>query len=238
MFLGGIIMSASTQHPIAKSSDNNSSYAEFSKLIHEIKNPLCIIKGALQIIELQIPAVKENKYWDGVFSDINFINSLLNDFSLYNKISMISLKPLNLTNILQCMCVEIEPLMVSNNVTFTCDLTDRPIICNIDCTRLKEAFVNLVKNSLESLPNENGYIKISLQTYNNFANIIIEDNGCGISEDKMSTIFNPFITYKKNGTGLGLPIAQSILTNHYGAINLISTENIGTTLTMSIPLVN
>jgi signal transduction histidine kinase len=77
-----------------------------------------------------------------------------------------------------------------------------------------------------------------LQTYINFAIIIIEDNGCGISEDKMSTIFNPFITYKKNGTGLGLPIAQSILTNHYGAINLISTENIGTTLTMSIPLVN
>jgi signal transduction histidine kinase len=108
--------------------------------------------------------------------------------------------------------------------------------------KLEQVIVNLLLNASESIESDNG--NISIQTnFNDSTKIIIikiADNGEGISEDTIKSIFDPFFTTKreKGGTGLGLSIAYGIIEEHKGEIKVESKSGIGTTFTISIPIIN
>ena len=81
-----------------------------------------------------------------------------------------------------------------------------------------------------------GTIKISLCFDGDFLTIRVQDTGCGIPAEDLPTLFDLFVTHKKNGTGLGLAIARSAIVMHRGAIRVYSKENEGTTFSVRIPL--
>ena len=114
-----------------------------------------------------------------------------------------------------------------------------------DEEQLKEVFSNIIDNAIDAMA-DGGIISISAVYYkilpgNKKKNIIcieIEDNGCGIPEDKLDTIFEPYYTTKKEGTGIGLAIARRIVESHDGWIKVESHENIGTKFALYFPVKN
>lgn len=83
---------------------------------------------------------------------------------------------------------------------------------------------------------EKGTIEINTRFSNKRIIISIKDNGCGIAEKNMDSLFQPLITHKANGTGVGLSITRKIINAHQGSIRVYSRENIGTKVIVSLPL--
>ena len=102
---------------------------------------------------------------------------------------------------------------------------------------LHQAVMNIMVNAEQAIKNK-GTIKISTKKKGTFLDIVIEDDGEGIPKENISKISDPFFTTKAPGagTGLGLFIAYSIIYEHNGSIDVISTENSGTIFTISLPI--
>lgn len=208
-----------------------------AKIAHEIKNPLTLITSTLQLIEMQIPEVKKNKYWYSLYDEIDFISSLLNDFNTLNHLSTFDSILMDLGELVIDISQRFEPLLLKRNITLKLDIPDEIVHIYGDELRLKEVLTNLLKNSIEAFDSDKGIIAISLYKSDDTAKLVIKDNGCGLTPEQLSEVFDPFITFKENGTGLGLSIVKTILEHHNGTIDLKSNENIGTEFTISLPLV-
>lgn len=101
-----------------------------------------------------------------------------------------------------------------------------------DSAQLKQAFMNIVKNAIESMP-QGGEIQVRLSTQNRRAVVEIEDSGLGMDEGQLSKIFDPFYTTKESGTGLGLAITQHIVEEHEGVMTCASAPGKGTCISVS-----
>ena len=204
------------------------------KISHEIKNPIAVCKGYLDMCK-----TSENyeKYLPILKSEIDKTLNLLQDFSACNKIKIepdiidISLLIEDITNNLKLM-------FISKEIKFIIEPLQEEIFINGDYNRLNQVLLNIIKNSVEAKDeNKNSYIKIYTKLNNKNIQIYIEDNGIGISKENIKKISNPFFTTKQNGTGLGVLLSKEIIKSHGGKIEYKSKENIGTTVKITLPII-
>lgn len=109
----------------------------------------------------------------------------------------------------------------------------------MDRTQLIRVITNLVKNAIQAIPEsrENPAINVSVFQIDNTIKISVEDNGIGIANDLKNQIFEPKFTTKSSGMGLGLGIIKKIIENYNGTITFESQPNVGTTFTVSLPVI-
>jgi signal transduction histidine kinase len=114
---------------------------------------------------------------------------------------------------------------------------DTPVYILADREKLKMALLNIVINAVEAMEErEQGILSLSLQSDEDGCPVLrIRDNGCGISEEHISRLFEPYFTRKRNGVGLGLAFTLNILQAHRAEIDVASTEGQGTTFSISFP---
>lgn len=126
-----------------------------------------------------------------------------------------------------------QPMMDASCIEINCP---EDIILNCDKLKIQQVIYNIVKNALESIEKD-GYVKINCSLEDNFVNISITDNGCGISSMNLNHLFTPFFTTKgpKKGTGLGLSISYRIIERHGGKIMVTSNINQGSQFIISLP---
>ena len=105
----------------------------------------------------------------------------------------------------------------------------------LDEDQLNRALMNVLKNSIEAMP-DGGRLIVSTKLKGDMAVINISDSGAGIDRSEWDKIFLPFYSTKENGTGLGLPLADQIIREHGGSISLTSAPGKGTTFTISLPV--
>jgi len=200
-------------------------------IAHEIRNPLTAIKGFLQL--LQVEPV-QNSYVEIVNSEINRIELILSELLLLAKPQNADFSKRNLGTILQKVKALIHAQSIIHNVEIKVEvLSDLPeIYC--DENQLKQVFINLIKNSIEAMPN-GGNIHILINKMEENVLIIFKDNGCGIPEELLQRLGEPFFTTKPNGTGLGFLVSKQIIKNHQGTIRARSNEQ-GTTIEILLPI--
>lgn len=121
------------------------------------------------------------------------------------------------------------------------NLDDEPVQARLDPRQIEEALSNIIENAVEAVP-DRGTIKISSTVVfspgrksRRTVEIEIEDNGRGIPEDKLEEIFKPYFTTKKDGSGIGLPIARRIIEIHGGRIEVQSRMGAGTRFAVYLP---
>jgi signal transduction histidine kinase len=109
-------------------------------------------------------------------------------------------------------------------------------IIQIECdeNRLKQVFLNFIKNGIEAMPN-GGDLHVKTFIHNNNVQISIQDSGVGISKEKLNKLGEPFFTTKKNGNGLGLMVSFKIIESHNGKVFVESEPNKGTTFNILLP---
>ena len=104
-----------------------------------------------------------------------------------------------------------------------------------DYNRLKQVFINLFKNSLESKRKEDLVVNVKIKEDNNNCIISMKDNGNGMSKETLEKIYNDFFTTKETGTGIGIPYIKEIIELHHGTLTYKSRENRGTTVLITLP---
>ena len=108
------------------------------------------------------------------------------------------------------------------------DYAEEPLEIKADRSKLKIAFSNILINAIEAMEPHKGQLDIRIANGNGLATLTIKDNGKGIPKEFISKLFEPFFTLKKNGMGLGLSAAHSIIQSHNGTLQVESKLNMGT----------
>ena len=178
---------------------------------------------------------KVKEYIPIIKSEIDRLLNLLQDFLLVNN-SSINLDIMDINMLIEDVIKKERSLIENKNIKLKLNLIDDEIHINGDYNRLSQVLINIIKNSIEAIDNDNGIIKIKNIIKNNYINIIIEDNGYGISEKNLKMIKEPFYTTKNRGTGLGVSLSDEIVKAHNGILIYDSKESRGTKVTIKLPL--
>lgn len=223
------------------SSTLDTEHFTLSKITHELRNPLTMIYSTLQLIENQHPDVKTYKHWDNLFYDVEFMIDFLAELSLYNHGDEPVKSSVSMVTFLRKIALSFAASVSDSGIEFTSHIDpDLPCVLG-DRTQLKEVLFNLLRNSVDAIDpdhrkNVPGMIELDSFVQNNKLIITVSDSGCGITPQEQENIFKPFVTYKKNGTGIGLPLAQKIILAHGGTLNLTSEPGKGTTFQIALPV--
>lgn len=205
------------------------------KLTHEIKNPLAVCKGYLDMIDIN-KQEKAEKYISIMKQEVDRSLNIISDFVEYNKIK-IKKEQIDLNCLLDDVYDSFKILVNNKKVKLEYkDRDDEEIYFEGDYERLKQVLVNLLKNALEATE-ENGRIEIYSNIYKKYLEIIIKDNGIGMSKETLEKIKEMFYTTKQNGTGLGVALSNEIIKSHNGELIFESETNKGTTATIRLPFV-
>ena len=203
------------------------------KLTHEIKNPLAVCKGYLEMIDLE-QKDKTIKYISIMKQEIDRSLNIMSDFLELNKIKVVK-EQIDLNLILEDVYDCFKIIIKSHNIKLIYkDHKDEEIYFMGDYERLKQVMINLLKNSYESINNQ-GKIEISSNIYKNHIDIIVEDNGTGMSEETLERIKEMFYTTKPTGSGLGVALSNEIVKAHNGELIYSSELNKGTKATIRLP---
>lgn len=206
-----------------------------SQISHEIRNPLTYVDSSIQWIQRLHPEVESFEFWDQIKHDLQYLKILLDDISAFNNGEHLNISKIDPKEFACDLKDTLLPELLDRHIPLLIKLDDTYPDFYGDPIRLKQAFINLIKNSMESITGR-GRITLKLFTHDKRLMIAVKDNGCGIPHEQQQTIFRPFITYKENGTGLGLAIVRRIITAHKGTIHLRSTVGKGTEFQIHLPL--
>jgi signal transduction histidine kinase len=205
------------------------------KITHEIKNPIAVCKGYLDMMNVHDNSQVE-KYIPIIKSEIERLLSLLQDFLLINK-SNLDLDIMDFNMLIEDTLTKLEPLLKENNIDLNLSLIDDEIFVNGDYNRLSQVLINIIKNSIEAIDdNKKGKINISTKVKNNKYYLLVEDNGIGMNKDVLSKMKDPFYTTKKRGSGLGVSLIYEIIEAHNGKVEYSSEYGKGTKVSIQIPI--
>ena len=224
-----------------------------STFSHEIRNPLTLIYSTLQLIEARHPEVLSFDHWDDLHQDLEYLVQLLNELSLYNNGEKIHCTEVSMTTYLQKIVLSYAASFADLDIEFTSSIApDLPVI-HLDEVKFRQAISNLLNTARDAvLPDSIEDINLNVEDSSpsiRFSAICsksssgssellirISDNGCGISETDLPNIFQPFVTHKECGTGLGLAVTERVIRAHRGSIEVESTSSSGTTFLLRLPV--
>ncbi|AMV72266.1 hypothetical protein JCM30471_07500 [Desulfuromonas carbonis] len=213
----------------------------FSGIRHEIGNPLNSIKVTMTVLRNNLenfsPAQIET-YIDRTLGEIGRIEFLLRSLRNFSMFESVDCTIVDLNELLGDFIPLIERDLDKKGIELRCHLAPTPLLVRIDQRALHQVLLNLVTNAVDALAGEKENPHLVLTTYQreNLAQLIVRDNGCGMTEAQAKHLFQPFNTTKANGNGLGLVITRKLLALMTGSVEIHSREGVGTTVTVSLPL--
>ncbi|WP_035324309.1 ATP-binding protein [Peribacillus kribbensis] len=204
-------------------------------IAHEIRNPLTSIKGFIQLFKAD--NLKE-EYVDIVLSELERINSIVGEFLVLAKPSAAVFKEQDIRSLIKDVVTLINTQSILNNVQIFVEFDSGLPMVSCEEKQLKQVFLNLLKNSIEAMPN-GGRIDVSVkQSDPGKISIKVKDQGVGIPKERIPSLGEPFYTTKEKGTGLGLMTCFKIIESHHGELRIDSQMNIGTTIEVILPTIN
>ena len=214
-----------------------------SMISHEIRNPLTLVSSALQIIEIQHPEVINFHGWSQAIEDIEFMCNLLNELSDFNNGSTLHHSVFSLEKLLKNIAVSFAMSLdsINSNIEFTSKISLNSDNYTGDKIKLEEVILNLLQNAKDAVSEKTftdskGSIFLCAEKISDSIVISCTDNGCGISDDIVNTIFDPFVTYKTNGTGLGLALSKKIIEAYGDSFIVTASDETGTVFTITLPV--
>lgn len=220
-------------------SEREQAWREMAKQVaHEIKNPLTPMRLTVQSFQMRFnendPDVKKklDDYSKTLIQQIDTMSSVANAFSNFASMPAQQNETLNVVKI-----VELS-LEIFNENFIQFSSSEEEIIARLDRTQLIRVITNLVKNAIQSIPEEQESKQVQVNVFrdNEEVKIMVKDNGKGISSENKARIFEPKFTTKSSGMGLGLAIIKNIIENYNGTITFESEENKGTEFLVSFPI--
>ncbi|MDZ5473840.1 PAS domain S-box protein [Bacillus sp. 31A1R] len=201
---------------------------------HEIRNPLTSMKGYAEFLLEDETNEQRKEFVEIILDEIERINTIVEDFMVLSKPKAVNLEEKNIIPIIQNVLSLLEFEARKKNVRIHFNASEDIIQIECDEDRLKQVFLNFVKNGIEAMPN-GGDISVKVVVNEGQVQVSIQDTGIGIPEEKLKKIGEPFYTTKKEGNGLGLMVSFKIIESHNGKVYIESELNKGTTFNIVLP---
>jgi signal transduction histidine kinase len=212
-----------------------------SAIAHEIRNPLNYIN--LTLDHLRARLAPETTIKREIFerlitqlkTEVARINRQISDFLNYSRPLKLNLQATDMKEVVEDSLHIIEPEAREQNITINLMADENLPAANADGEQLHLVFNNLFINAMQALENRGGCLNIAISPAEYTLRIEISDTGCGISEEDLPKIFEPYFSTKETGTGLGLATVKKIIDDHKGNIEVESKLNEGTKFTIELP---
>src|SRR5271157_790745 len=209
-----------------------------SGMAHEIRNPLNAMSMSIQRLKREfVPAAEKKdeyyKFIDIVRAELTRVNQLVEEFLLSTK-SHAPMEDEKLRTIVEEVAIILGERANAKGIRII-NQVDGALVVRCQKERLKQAFHNLVLNSIEAI-GKDGAVTVSSQLDGLSAHVIIKDTGPGIKKEALSKVFEYHYTTKDKGMGLGLPISFTIIKDHGGDLHVTSDEGKGATFIITLPM--
>ena len=214
------------------------------RIAHEIKNPLTPIKLSAERLarkfgeQVQDPAFKQGTRL--IVEQVEHLQSMVEEFSSFAKLPEVHPKPGDITSIVTSV---VDFFRSSHpGIHWETDFEESLPPIPLDAEAINRVFMNLCSNSVEAFSmqenNESPTVRVSitLQQGLGFVSINLEDNGPGLSKEERKRLFEPYFTHKKGGTGLGMAIVRSLVTDHRGYVRALNRPEGGLLIAVELPL--
>lgn len=217
-----------------------------SNVSHELKTPITSMKVLADSLLAQdnVPVELYKEFMGDIAEEIDRENKIITDLlslvKMDRRSSDVNIQETNINQLIELILKRLRPIAAKRDIELVLE-SFKPVIAEVDETKLTLALSNLVENGIKYNRDE-GWVHVSLNVDSRYFYVKVEDSGMGIPEESQEHIFERFYRVDKShsreigGTGLGLAITRSAVLMHHGAIKVYSKEGEGTTFTVRIPL--
>ncbi|WMT41600.1 ATP-binding protein [Paenibacillus sp. D2_2] len=204
-----------------------------ASITHEIRNPMAVVRGFLQLMREKSPASLEH-YYRIVMEELDRANGIINDFLSLAQNRVVKMELYRLHEIIS----ELTPLLWADanlrGQSIEVRLDENAPLLMLNHKEIKQLVLNLGRNAMEAM-GEKGNLILEMKRQSDGVELYVTDTGPGIPPAQKERLFEPFFTTKSKGTGLGLSLCLSIMERHGGRINVESEEGLGTTFIVFFP---
>jgi PAS domain S-box-containing protein len=205
-------------------------------LAHEVRNPLNNINLSVDQLQQEIEEDTQNKvYLDIIQRNSKRIGAIITELLDSSRPAEMFMDKRALQEIMDESIASALDRIILQKVKLQVKYSDKPAFIWADKEKLKIAFLNIIINAVEAMQGKEEQLDIIIETHHLQHFVIINDRGCGISEENLSRLFEPYFTSKRGGLGLGLAATLNILQSHKANIEVSSTLQVGTSFTITFP---
>jgi PAS domain S-box-containing protein len=205
-------------------------------LAHEVRNPLNNINMSVEQLVGDQLTDEASLFLDIIQRNSKRIGDLITELLDTSRPTEMTFERTTLQAVLDESIQEALDRITLQHIQLRVRYSDQPCFLNANKEKLKIAFLNIIINAVEAMPNDGtGTLEVSIQSEDSRHVAVVRDNGCGIPEENISRLFEPYYTSKRNGMGLGLAATLNILQAHKAQIDVSSVVGTGTTFTISFP---
>lgn len=202
---------------------------------HEIRNPLTSIKGYAEFLSLDESQQERQELFNIILEEIERVNTIVEEFMLLSKPTSTLLETKKLIPIINNVFAILNYQMRKKKIEVVFDYDDQEVTIECDENKLKQVFLNLMKNAIEAMPN-GGQLSISVTSKDDLE-ILVKDTGIGMDKEHIKKLGEPFFTTKEEGNGLGLLVSFKIIESLKGKVYIESEKNKGTSFHLNFPKV-
>jgi two-component system, NtrC family, sensor histidine kinase HydH len=208
-------------------------------IAHEIRNPVMTIGGfALRIKDATMADTGLQRYADIILSETMRLENLVQKVNEFLGVQSAKIRRGNLEPLIDDVVSRFKSTAEKQGVEMVVSVEDNLPAIDMDSVQILTALENIIENSLEAMRN-GGRVELYVNRKDDSGiSIIIKDNGSGISEEALDSVYDPFVSSKTHGAGLGLTMVHQIIKNHNGEIGLTSKKAEGTTVKIILPLLH
>ena len=212
-----------------------------ARVAHEIRNPLSSLDVHVQLLDEDLtalaPATRDQltPRLQIIRGELHRLESIVSQFLRLTGPSALDLEPVDISRIVLHVCNLLRPEANARGIQIRASLPENLPELSADSVRLTQALVNLVINAIQALE-KSGEVTVSAAVSGDTVVLAVRDNGPGIPADKIPVLFDPFFTTKSEGHGLGLWIAQQIVTAHGGRLSAQNGEGGGAVFSLTLPI--
>jgi len=207
-----------------------------ASIAHEINNPLQSVQNCLHLAaRTELPLEERQNYLSLAQTELERLMNTVQRMLDYYRPAAIDKKLIDVNQSLQRVLSLMEHQLYNNHVHLKSTFSQRlPRVMGVD-DQIQQVFLNIVLNAIEAMP-EGGELTVKTQTGKHGIEVTFEDTGPGIPVDRREQIFEPFVSTKEGGTGLGLAVSYGIIAAHGGSLDLISGSSQGACFRISLPV--
>jgi len=208
-----------------------------ANVAHEIRNPLIAVGGfARQLHEDMEPDDPRREHTRVILEEVTRLEQILREQLTLERHLQPVMRPVDVNQILRDVRKLLSHGLLSSQTQLVGDLQDGLPVTMGDANQLKQAFLNIIGNAIQSME-DGGTVSVTSAQRGDDIIVTIRDDGPGIPSDVMSKLFVPFFTTRKSGSGLGLAVTRRIVENHGGDITAESQPGDGTSFTVRLPII-
>lgn len=206
-----------------------------ASIAHEVRNPLTVVKGFLQLMHNDEKTKNKESYYPLVLSELARAESIISNYLNFAKPQFEKIEEFHIKEVISSVKQLVDPLASKEGIQLATNFDADPIL-RTDKNQLKQVLINIIKNGIEAT-NEGGTVSIELTSYDDRAVIVIRDTGKGMDKEQLERIGTFFYTTKEKGTGVGTTVSTRIIQAMRGTITYKSELTKGTEVTIDIPMV-